>query len=134
MPCAHRPVGLKYEKAREWRIPCVNVQWLSDILLGNLEALRQAQCSRYSVFNLPDPFAPAPPLVFSLLGELSAWPSPPAQKCPGCLCLRWLIVPCPGMGASDGPMLELGCQWLLLSLDAWRVPVKVSAELLMVCP
>lgn len=76
------PVGLKYEKAREWRIPCVNVQWLSDILLGNLEALRQAQCSRYSVFNLPDPFAPAPPLVFSLL-------------------------------------------------DAWRVPVKVSAELLM---
>ncbi|ERE67025.1 PAX-interacting protein 1 [Cricetulus griseus] len=76
------PSGLKYEKAKEWRIPCVNAQWLGDILLGNLEALRQVQYSRYTAFNLPDPFAPTPHLVLSLL-------------------------------------------------DAWRVPVKVTAELLM---
>ncbi|XP_060052841.1 PAX-interacting protein 1 isoform X2 [Erinaceus europaeus] len=76
------PVGLKYEKAREWRIPCVNAQWLGDILLGHLEALRQVQFSRYTTFGLPDPFAPAPQLVLGLL-------------------------------------------------DAWRVPIKVSSEMLM---
>uniref|UniRef100_G3UGC8 PAX-interacting protein 1 n=1 Tax=Loxodonta africana TaxID=9785 RepID=G3UGC8_LOXAF len=77
-----RPTGLKYEKAKEWRIPCVNAQWLGDILLGNFEALRQIQYSRYTAFTLQDPFAPTQQLVLNLL-------------------------------------------------DAWRVPLKVSAELLM---
>ncbi|MEE6467298.1 hypothetical protein FKM82_007196 [Ascaphus truei] len=76
------PSGLKYEKAKEWRIPCVNAQWLCDILLGNFEALRQIQHSRYTVFNLQDPLAPSPHLVVNLL-------------------------------------------------DAWRMPLKVSSELLM---
>ncbi|VCW52529.1 unnamed protein product [Gulo gulo] len=76
------PTGLKYEKAKEWRIPCVNAQWLGDILLGNFEALRQVHYGRYTAFNLQEPFAPTPHLVFNLL-------------------------------------------------DAWRVPLKVSAELLM---
>ncbi|XP_059741521.1 PAX-interacting protein 1 isoform X1 [Bos taurus] len=76
------PTGLKYEKAKEWRIPCVNAQWLGDILLGNFEALRQTQYGRYTAFGLQDPFAPTPQLVLSLL-------------------------------------------------DAWRVPLKVSSELLM---
>lgn len=75
---SRRPAGPKYEKAREWRIPCVNAQWLSDILLGNLEALRQVQGGRYTTFGLPDPFAPAPALVFNLLGE---WPG----ACPSAL-------------------------------------------------
>lgn len=76
------PTGLKYEKAKEWRIPCVNAQWLGDILLGNFEALRQTQYGRYTAFGLQDPFAPTPQLVLNLL-------------------------------------------------DAWRVPLKVSSELLM---
>uniref|UniRef100_A0A8C3TEI0 PAX-interacting protein 1 n=1 Tax=Chelydra serpentina TaxID=8475 RepID=A0A8C3TEI0_CHESE len=76
------PTGLKYEKAKEWRIPCVNAQWLCDILLGNFEALRQIQHSRYTVFNLQDPLSPTQHLVLNLL-------------------------------------------------DAWRVPLKVSSELLM---
>ncbi|XP_062955465.1 PAX-interacting protein 1 isoform X2 [Cynocephalus volans] len=76
------PTGLKYEKAKEWRIPCVNAQWLGDILLGNFEALRQIQYSRYTAFNLQDPFAPTHHLVVNML-------------------------------------------------DAWRVPLKVSPELLM---
>ncbi|KAI1902018.1 hypothetical protein AGOR_G00040390 [Albula goreensis] len=67
------PVGLKYEKAKEWRIPCVNAQWLCDILLGNFEALRQIQHSRYSTFNLPDPLAPNQHLVHNLL---AAWRNP----------------------------------------------------------
>ncbi|XP_061442183.1 PAX-interacting protein 1 isoform X2 [Rhineura floridana] len=76
------PTGLKYEKAKEWRIPCVNAQWLCDILLGNFEALRQIQHNRYTVFNLQEPLAPNQHLVLNLL-------------------------------------------------DAWRVPLKVSSELLM---
>lgn len=63
-----RAVGLKYEKAKEWKIPCVNAQWLCDILLGNFDALRQIQHSRYSVFTHPEPLAPNSQLVHNLLG------------------------------------------------------------------
>uniref|UniRef100_A0A8C8G2D2 PAX-interacting protein 1 n=1 Tax=Oncorhynchus tshawytscha TaxID=74940 RepID=A0A8C8G2D2_ONCTS len=62
------PSGLKYEKAKEWRIPCVNAQWLCDILLGNFEVLRQVQHSRYSNFNLQEPLIPNQHLVQNLLG------------------------------------------------------------------
>lgn len=36
-----RPEGTKYQKAREWNIPTVSVQWLTDLLLGNMSALTQ---------------------------------------------------------------------------------------------
>lgn len=66
----------------------MNAQWLGDILLGNFEALRQVQCSRYTAFNLPDPFAPSPHLVVNLLGEwlrggrvACVHPPPSGQSC-----------------------------------------------------
>lgn len=83
----------------------MNAQWLGDILLGDFEALREMQCRRYSVFGLPDPFAPAQHLVLNLLGErvsrpgahpcvttgpaqLSDWgPVAPAPFSPPVLCL-----------------------------------------------
>ncbi|GAA6109061.1 PAX-interacting protein 1 isoform X1 [Tachysurus ichikawai] len=67
------PSGLKYEKAKEWRIPCVNAQWLCDILLGHFEALRQIQHSRYTQFNLAEPLAPNTHHVQNLL---AAWRNP----------------------------------------------------------
>ncbi|PWA30808.1 hypothetical protein CCH79_00017353, partial [Gambusia affinis] len=67
------PGGMKYEKAKEWKIPCVNAQWLCDILLGNFEALRQIQHSRYSVYSQPEPLMPNPQLVQNLL---AAWRTP----------------------------------------------------------
>ncbi|XP_030608412.1 PAX-interacting protein 1 isoform X1 [Archocentrus centrarchus] len=67
------PNGLKYEKAKEWKIPCVNAQWLCDILLGNFEALRQIQHSRYSIYTHPEPLVPNPQLVQNLL---AAWRTP----------------------------------------------------------
>ncbi|XP_068594190.1 PAX-interacting protein 1 isoform X2 [Cebidichthys violaceus] len=67
------PSGLKYEKAKEWKIPCVNAQWLCDILLGNFEALRQIQHSRYSIYTHPEPLVPNPQLVQNLL---PAWRTP----------------------------------------------------------
>lgn len=60
---------MKYEKAKEWKIPCVNAQWLCDILLGNFEALRQIQHTRYSIYNHPEPLVPNPQLVQNLLGK-----------------------------------------------------------------
>ena len=62
------PSGLKYEKAKEWKIPCVNAQWLCDILLGNFDALRQIQHSRYSNYNHAEPLVPNQLLVHNLLG------------------------------------------------------------------
>ncbi|XP_034039105.1 PAX-interacting protein 1 isoform X2 [Thalassophryne amazonica] len=67
------PSGLKYEKAKEWKIPCVNAQWLCDILLGNFEALRQIHHSRYTIYSHPEPLMPNPHLVQNLLG---AWRTP----------------------------------------------------------
>lgn len=38
---------MKFEKAKEWRIAVVNVQWLSDLVLGNMDALRLPVHVRY---------------------------------------------------------------------------------------
>ena len=42
-----RPGGMKFEKAKEWRVPVVNVQWLSDLVLGQMDALRLPVQMRY---------------------------------------------------------------------------------------
>ncbi|CAG5135482.1 unnamed protein product, partial [Candidula unifasciata] len=42
-----KPGGMKFEKAKEWRIAVVNVQWLSDLVLGNMDALRLPVHVRY---------------------------------------------------------------------------------------
>lgn len=41
------PGGMKFEKAKEWRVPVVNVQWLSDLVLGHMDALRLPVQMRY---------------------------------------------------------------------------------------
>lgn len=35
----------------------LNVQWLSDIMMGNLTALNQTDHTRYQQFNTPNPFS-----------------------------------------------------------------------------
>ena len=42
-----KPGGMKFEKAKEWRIAVVNVQWLSDLVLGNMDALKLPVDVRY---------------------------------------------------------------------------------------
>ncbi|XP_041365559.1 PAX-interacting protein 1-like [Gigantopelta aegis] len=44
---AKKPEGSKYTKAKEWRIPVVNVSWLSDLVVGHLDALRLPIHTRY---------------------------------------------------------------------------------------
>ncbi|XP_067330565.1 PAX-interacting protein 1 isoform X2 [Channa argus] len=110
------PSGLKYEKAKEWKIPCVNAQWLCDILLGNFEALRQIHHSRYSIYTHPEPLVPNPQLVQNLLERI--WDQSAASMmifaqchvCTVCLCVH---------GRSN-----------YKALGAWRTPIKVSPEAL----
>lgn len=51
-----RPNGTKYEKASEWKIPVVNVQWLSDLVLGHLEALKLPVNPKYRVLGQENQF------------------------------------------------------------------------------
>lgn len=46
-----RQEGKKCEKAREWGIPVVNVQWLNDVLFGHLEALRLPMAQKYQQYS-----------------------------------------------------------------------------------
>lgn len=46
----------------------MNAQWLCDVLLGNFEALRQIQHSRYSIYTHSEPLMPNPQLVQNLMG------------------------------------------------------------------
>jgi len=36
-----RPIGEKFDKAREWKVPAVSIQWLNDVMFGSVNA---AQC------------------------------------------------------------------------------------------
>ena len=63
--------GAKYEKAQEWRIPIVNVQWLSDLVLGNYETIRNFNSQRYQMYDQIDPFKIDRYGQTNLMGELS---------------------------------------------------------------
>ena len=47
---------MKYERAKEWRIPVVNVNWLSDLLLGQLDALKIPTNQKYLRLNQENDF------------------------------------------------------------------------------
>lgn len=44
-------LSLKYDKAREWKLPCVNVHWLRDVMLGDTEALNNPNLAKYQNFD-----------------------------------------------------------------------------------
>uniref|UniRef100_A0A8C4NFH0 PAX-interacting protein 1 n=1 Tax=Eptatretus burgeri TaxID=7764 RepID=A0A8C4NFH0_EPTBU len=67
------PCGMKYEKAREWRIPCVNVAWLCAVMAGSTDAIQHLQHERFSLYNLLEAFSPERHLLTALL---AAWKNP----------------------------------------------------------
>ncbi|EFA05726.1 PAX-interacting protein 1 [Tribolium castaneum] len=65
--------GAKYNHAKKWGIPVVNVQWLTDIMLGNFSALNQMEHIMYQQFPTPPNFSFDPKLVPNLM---HAWKMP----------------------------------------------------------
>lgn len=68
-----RPEGEKYEKAKEWKLPVVNVQWLSDLTLGHLDALKLPVQPKYLQLYPGDPFQMDMSIVHNLM---VGWRSP----------------------------------------------------------
>lgn len=68
-----RPEGEKYEKAKEWHIPVVNAQWLSDLVLGNLDALKLPVNSRYLQTVQGELFQLDTSRSAHLLGKITYW-------------------------------------------------------------
>lgn len=46
-----RKEGLKYQKAQEWGISTVNLEWLQDVMLGHYEALRLPMAPKYQLYQ-----------------------------------------------------------------------------------
>ena len=44
-------VGLKYEKAQEWSIPCVTLRWLRDVLHSDSQAEVDIRNPQYSMIE-----------------------------------------------------------------------------------
>ncbi|KAK9754172.1 BRCA1 C Terminus (BRCT) domain [Popillia japonica] len=65
--------GPKYNHAKKWGTPVVNVQWLTDIMLGHFTALNQLEHVKYQHFTDPPNFSFDPLLVPNLM---HAWKMP----------------------------------------------------------
>merc|ERR1719322_1729454 len=50
-----RPMGEKFDKAREWRLPAVSIQWLNDVLFGSANAAQSMNNPRYQQFKPEEP-------------------------------------------------------------------------------
>ncbi|KAK4878474.1 hypothetical protein RN001_010980 [Aquatica leii] len=70
---AAKAEGPKYAHAKKWATPVVNVQWLTDVMLGNFGALNQLEHIKYQQFPNPPVFNFEPSLVPSLM---HAWKMP----------------------------------------------------------
>lgn len=51
-----KPEGQKYRKAKEWNVQVVNVQWLSDLILGHMDALKKPVNEVYLQVGKTDEF------------------------------------------------------------------------------
>ena len=68
-----RPMGEKFEKAREWRVPAVSVAWLNDVLFGSSNAAQSMNNPRYQQFKSDEPLR----IDYNLIPHLiQAWKSP----------------------------------------------------------
>jgi hypothetical protein len=50
-----KPHGEKFDKAREWRVPAVSIQWLNDVIFGSMNAAQSMNNPRYQQFKPEEP-------------------------------------------------------------------------------
>merc|ERR1719220_214323 len=68
-----KPLGEKFEKAREWRVPAVSIQWLNDVLFGSMNAAQSMNNPRYQQFKPEEPLR----IDYTLVPHLiQAWKVP----------------------------------------------------------
>ena len=67
------PDGEKYNKAKEWKVPTVSVQWLNEVLFGNVNGAQVMNNPKFQNFKLEDPFKMEYALVPNLI---AAWKNP----------------------------------------------------------
>jgi len=73
------PVGEKYDKAREWKVPVVSVQWLNDVMFGSVNAAQCMSNSKYQGFKSDDPLR----MDYNLVPHLiAAWKLPGIRVAP----------------------------------------------------
>ncbi|CAH1132708.1 unnamed protein product [Ceutorhynchus assimilis] len=65
--------GPKFDHAKKWGTPVVNVQWLTDIILGNFSAMSQMEHQAYQTYCTPPNFSFDPKLVPNVM---HAWKAP----------------------------------------------------------
>jgi PAX-interacting protein 1 len=69
----HSAVGDKYQKAKDWKISTVSVQWLNDVLFGSINAEQCMHNPKYHNFRLEDPLR----IDYALVPHLiAAWKIP----------------------------------------------------------
>ena len=68
-----KPLGEKFDKAREWRVPAVSIQWLNDVLFGSMNAAQSMNNPRYQQFKPDEPLR----IDYSLVPHMiQAWKVP----------------------------------------------------------
>ena len=65
--------GPKYNKAKDWKVPTVSVQWLNEVLFGNVNGAQVMNNPKFQNFKLEDPFKMEYALVPNLI---AAWKHP----------------------------------------------------------
>lgn len=63
--------GQKFTRAREWKLPVVNIQFLNELLLGNQSCMQMIHSPKYQHFTLEQPFRFDINIAPHLMGKLS---------------------------------------------------------------
>ena len=68
-----RPMGEKFEKAREWRVPAVSIQWINEVVFGSGNAAQSMNNPKYQQFKPDEPLR----IDYNLVPHLiQAWKIP----------------------------------------------------------
>ncbi|XP_025831025.1 PAX-interacting protein 1-like isoform X3 [Agrilus planipennis] len=95
---AAKAEGEKFARAKKWGTPVVNIQWLTDVMLGHFSALNHIEHIKYQQFPTPPVFTFDPALVPTLMRTMFLF-----------LFVNEIIL-------------------IYVVLEAWKMPINISQE------